>query len=267
MKVVNVSGKFRTKRKAKAVGRIRLKKETIRKILECRIEKGDVINASKITGILGAKKTPHLLPFCHPVSVDHIHIDMKINEDSIEVIAEVEGVERTGYEMEALTAVTTALLNIYDMCKGIDDSMIIEDVRLVEKCGGKGDILADLKDIKIYTVGFDDDCKKLVEALKPRSLINIEAEEFNKFSDEKAMFITFFDSVPKDFIEARIEGVEVLISDYLFENIGIRGLLSPMVGFTKAGIGLILMSKDKEYVSTIVNNIVPLIAKFFKEYI
>ncbi len=266
MKVINVGGKFRTKRKAKAVGRIRLREETVKRISEGKIEKGDVINASKISGISGAKRTSELLPFCHPVSIDHIRIDINTYKDYVEVIAEIEGIERTGYEMEALTAVTTTLLNIYDMCKGIDDSMIIEDIRLVEKGGGKGDITGDLKGIKIYTIGLGDDYYvKLFQSLQPETIENMSREEFKKVSNEKALFITLFDSVPEDFIEARIEGIEVLISEYLFENLGVRGLLVPIVGFTKAGMGVILMSKDREYVTTVVNNIIPLIAKFFKE--
>ncbi len=266
MKVINVGGKFRTKRKAKAVGKIRLREETVKRISEGKIEKGDVINASKIAGILGAKRTAELLPFCHPVSIDHIRIDVNTYKDYVEVIAEVEGIERTGYEMEALNAVTTALLNIYDMCKNIDDSMIIEDIRLVEKSGGKGDITGDLKGIKIYTIGLGDDHYiKLFHSLQPEGVEDIKKEEFSRVSNEKALFVALFDSVPPDFMEARIEGIEVLISEHLFENLGIKGLLSPVVGFTKAGIGLILMSRDKEYISKVINNILPLIAKFFKE--
>jgi len=266
MKIIDVGGKFRTKRRAKAVGKIRLKEDTLKKIIEGKVEKGDVLGASKIAGITGAKKTPDILPFCHPVSVDHINIDTKVGRDYIEVVAEVEGVERTGYEMEALTAVTTALLNIYDMCKGIDDAMVIEDIRLVEKSGGKRDIFSDLKGIRIYTVCTDYEyLKKLFEKMNPESVECIKVEEFNKVSEERALFITFFDSVPQDFIEARIEGLEILISEYLFEHLGIKGLLSPIVGFTKKGLGLILMSREKEYVERIVNGIVPLMARFLKE--
>ncbi|SHK13076.1 cyclic pyranopterin monophosphate synthase MoaC [Thermocrinis minervae] len=139
MRTVDVSNKPPTLRIARAYGRIRLKTQTVQKIIQGQVPKGDVLSASKLAGIMASKHTHQLLPFCHPLSIDHVEVDLKINEDSIEVFSFVKGVARTGYEMEALTAVSVSLLCIYDMCKGLDDSMVIEEIKLLEKKGGKSD--------------------------------------------------------------------------------------------------------------------------------
>ncbi len=137
MKTIDVSLKPETLRSAKAYGRIRLKEETVRAIREGRVPKGDVLSSCRLAGIMASKKTSELLPFCHPVSFQHVELEVKVGKDFIEVFSFVKGVNMTGYEMEALTAVSVALLTIYDMCKGMDDSMVIEEVRLLEKSGGK----------------------------------------------------------------------------------------------------------------------------------
>ncbi len=149
MRTVDVSNKPKTLRSARAYGRIRLRQETIRAILEGRVPKGDVLSACRLAGIMATKKTSQLLPFCHPISLEHAEINLKVGEDTIEVFSLVKGIERTGYEMEALTAVCVALLTIYDMCKGMDDSMLIEEVRLLEKEGGKSQWGHSLGGIKV----------------------------------------------------------------------------------------------------------------------
>lgn len=137
MRTVDVSSKPLTLRTARAYGRIRLKPQTLKAILEGRVPKGDVLQASRLAGIMGAKNTSQLLPFCHPLGFQHVEVDLQVREDGIEAFSFVKGIERTGYEMEALTAVSVALLTIYDMCKGLDDGMSIEEIKLLEKSGGK----------------------------------------------------------------------------------------------------------------------------------
>lgn len=149
MKAVDVSLKPETLRSATAYGRIRLRHETIRLILEGKIPKGDVLSACRLAGLSAAKKTPELLPFCHPVSLEGIEVQARPLQDCIEVFATVKGTHKTGYEMEALTAVSVALLTVYDMCKAIDDSMVIEEIRLLEKTGGKSQWSRGLMGIRV----------------------------------------------------------------------------------------------------------------------
>lgn len=139
LKMVDISKKKSTERVAIARGFIKLQKKTIDLIKKGKIEKGDVIGATKFVGISAAKRTYFLLPLCHPISFENVEIDVKIDEKNswIEVESKVKGEAKTGYEMEALTSVTAALLNIYDMCKGVDKKMKITDIFLVKKTGGK----------------------------------------------------------------------------------------------------------------------------------
>jgi cyclic pyranopterin phosphate synthase len=155
-RTADVSHKFETKRYAVACGRIRLPKEIIEKIKDGGIEKGDVLSTSELAGLLGAKKVPELIPFCHPIPIDRIEVTAHVEEWGIKVEALVSGVWRTGYEMEALTAVSIALLNIYDMCKPYTQDMVIEEVKLVEKGGGKSEWFDDLKGLKAAVITVSD---------------------------------------------------------------------------------------------------------------
>lgn len=161
MRTVDVSSKPETLRRASAYGRIRLKPETIELIRKRKLPKGDLVEATKLTGVFGAKRTGEILPFCHPIPIDFVEVSVKVNEDSVEVFSTVSGIARTGYEMEALTAVSTALLNVYDMCKGFDESMVIEEIRLTEKSGGKSDWQKDLKGVKVNVLSPDEELKEL----------------------------------------------------------------------------------------------------------
>jgi cyclic pyranopterin phosphate synthase len=131
--MVDVSGKAPLRRTARAAGRITLAAETVRLLRENRIKKGDVLTVAKIAGIQAAKQTPQLIPLCHPLILDRVDVETAIGETAVEVVAEAVCVGRTGVEMEALTAVSVALLTIYDMCKAVDKSMRIGDIRLIEK--------------------------------------------------------------------------------------------------------------------------------------
>jgi cyclic pyranopterin monophosphate synthase len=133
--MVNVSAKPVQRRTAVARGEIRLQKETLRRIQANRITKGNVLASARLAGILAAKKTGDLIPLCHPLPITHCEVDFTIpkSRHGIVITASATIAAQTGVEMEALTAVTVAALTIYDMCKAVDKSMRIENVRLISK--------------------------------------------------------------------------------------------------------------------------------------
>ena len=143
--MVDVAAKAETLRVARACGAIRMRAETLTLIASGSAKKGDVLGVARIAAIQGAKRTSELVPLCHPIAITRIAVDFEISRDACEVrcTAEVECVGRTGVEMEALTAVQVGLLTVYDMCKAVDRGMVIGDVRVLEKRGGKsGDWVA-----------------------------------------------------------------------------------------------------------------------------
>ncbi|MCC3867807.1 cyclic pyranopterin monophosphate synthase MoaC [Terrisporobacter mayombei] len=137
--MVDVTEKNITQREAIASGKIFVNDETFKKIVAGNMAKGDVLGVSRVAGIMATKKTSDLIPMCHPLMLTTSKIDFELNEDekSITVISLVKLAGKTGVEMEALTGVNVALLTIYDMCKAIDKNMVISDIHLVEKTGGK----------------------------------------------------------------------------------------------------------------------------------
>ena len=140
-KIVNVATKGVTKRKAIAFGMIKVSSDVISIIKSDDNKKGDVLNVSKIAGIMAAKNTSNLIPLCHPIVLENIDLNFKINtkKNQIEVTATVECSGKTGVEMESLTAVSISLLTIYDMCKAVDKNMGIKEIYLLSKAGGKED--------------------------------------------------------------------------------------------------------------------------------
>jgi cyclic pyranopterin phosphate synthase len=138
-KMVDVSHKQDTLREAVAYGNVYMKRETLERIKEGSIKKGDVLSVAQVAGIMGAKKTPDIIPMCHPIMISGCDISFSLNfeENRVEITATVKNTGQTGVEMEALTAVSIAGLTIYDMCKAIDKEMIISDVMLLKKSGGK----------------------------------------------------------------------------------------------------------------------------------
>lgn len=132
-RMVDVSGKSRIRRTAKAYGKILLKPDTLDLIRKNSIAKGDVLATARIAGIMAAKRTSDLIPLCHPIEIDRIDIDFEIGEDSISISGVTACTDRTGIEMEAITAVAITAVTIYDMCKAVDDSMTITEIRLIEK--------------------------------------------------------------------------------------------------------------------------------------
>jgi len=141
-KMVDVSEKSDTVREAVAIGYVSMKKETLERIKEGTISKGDVLAVAQVGGIMGAKNTPQIIPMCHPIMISGCDISFQIDikNSRIEITATTNTVGKTGIEMEALTAVSTAALTIYDMCKAIDREMVINNIMLVKKSGGKSGI-------------------------------------------------------------------------------------------------------------------------------
>ncbi len=135
--MVDVSAKPESLREAEARGAVQMKPETLAAIREANIAKGDVLAAARLAGIMAAKKTAALIPLCHSLALDHIGVDFSFEKDRITVAAVARTVSRTGVEMEAMVAVSVACLTIYDMAKAIDRAMVIEDIRLMSKSGGK----------------------------------------------------------------------------------------------------------------------------------
>lgn len=136
-RMVDVGAKAETARVAIAAGRIRMSAAALNAIRDGDVPKGDVLAAARIAGIMAAKKTADLIPLCHPLPLHSVSIDFAVEEGAIRATATASLTGKTGVEMEALTAVSLALLTIYDMAKAIDKGMVIEEVRLIEKRGGK----------------------------------------------------------------------------------------------------------------------------------
>ena len=141
-KMVDVSDKCDTTREAVAVGSVSMKNETLQRIKEGSISKGDVLAVAQVGGIMGAKSTSQIIPMCHPIMISGCDISFEIDFDNnkVNIRATTKTVGKTGIEMEALTAVSVAALTIYDMCKAIDREMVINNIMLVKKTGGKSGI-------------------------------------------------------------------------------------------------------------------------------
>ncbi len=138
-RMVDVSRKTATTREAVARGTIFMKKATLALIMDNQVAKGDAIGTARIAGIMAAKKTPGLIPLCHPLQISSVSIDFGFdrNKGRIAIESRVRVTGQTGVEMEALTAVSVAALTIYDMCKAVDKEMVISDIMLIKKTGGK----------------------------------------------------------------------------------------------------------------------------------
>ncbi|HEX9879304.1 MAG TPA: cyclic pyranopterin monophosphate synthase MoaC [Candidatus Binatia bacterium] len=138
-RMVDVTEKKTTERMAVARGEISMRPETLTLIMEKKVEKGDVLSVARVAGIMGAKRTPDLVPMCHPLNITSVDLSLTPAQDParVEIEARVRVAGQTGVEMEALTAVSVCALTIYDMCKAVDREMSIGRIRLVKKSGGK----------------------------------------------------------------------------------------------------------------------------------
>ncbi len=137
-KMVNVGEKAPSVRSATAAARVLVNRETFSLIRSGGMKKGDVLTVAQVAGVMGAKRTPDLIPMCHPILIDGVDLQLRLDEErcSVEIQATVSCDGRTGVEMEALTAVSTAALTVYDMCKAVQKDMVITDIRLLRKSGG-----------------------------------------------------------------------------------------------------------------------------------
>jgi len=135
--MVDVGNKEDTKRSATASGKVFMSVETIEALKKQELQKGDVLGVARVAGIQAAKKTSDLIPLCHPLAVNFASVDFRIKESHVEIEATVKTSGKTGVEMEALTACSVTALTIYDMCKAMDKSVTIEEIKLLEKTGGK----------------------------------------------------------------------------------------------------------------------------------
>ena len=137
--MVDVSDKAVTERTATAKGSVFMRPETMELILAEGVKKGDVLSVAQLAGIMAAKKTPDLIPLCHPLSLSSVKVDLVCdpNRNAVDITANCKLAGKTGVEMESLTAVTVAALTVYDMCKSVDRGMRLSDIRLVQKGGGK----------------------------------------------------------------------------------------------------------------------------------
>ena len=138
-RMVNVSDKKETHRTAIAAGRVLVNRDTLELIRTGGMKKGDVLGTAQIGGIMGAKNTPHIIPMCHPIMISGVDIDFRLNDEdcAVEITATTTCTGATGVEMEALTAVSVAALTVYDMCKAVQKDMVIDNIRLLRKTGGK----------------------------------------------------------------------------------------------------------------------------------
>ena len=135
--MVDVGGKPATRRSATATGRVRMSAEALAAVREGNAPKGDVIGTARIAGVMAAKRTGELVPLCHPLALDAVDLDFAFEENALRVTAIASLTGRTGVEMEAITAVTIACVTLYDMAKALDRGMVIEDVHLIAKSGGR----------------------------------------------------------------------------------------------------------------------------------
>jgi cyclic pyranopterin phosphate synthase len=132
-RMVDVGEKAVIRRSAVAAGSVRMSPETVKLLRERALPKGDALNTARIAGVMAAKRTPDLIPLCHGLNLTSVDVEFEVGEEGIGIVATARASDRTGVEMEALTAVSVAALTIYDMCKAVDKAMIIGDIKLLEK--------------------------------------------------------------------------------------------------------------------------------------
>jgi len=137
VRMIDVGPKPDSQRESVARGRMKMKAATLDMVRKGKLPKGDCLAAAQVAGIMAAKKTPELIPLCHPLLLNDVKVEYAFDEDGLEITASVRTVGKTGVEMEALTAVAVSALTIYDMCKGVDPAVQIENIRLIRKRGGK----------------------------------------------------------------------------------------------------------------------------------
>jgi cyclic pyranopterin phosphate synthase len=176
----DVSWKYDTLREASAQAKILLSKESIQAIKEGKVPKGDVLSVARTAGIIAAKRTGEIIPLCHNIPVDHVSIDFELGENEMIIRSNVKSVWKTGVEMEALTAVAVASLTVYDMLKPIDENIIISEIKLLYKKGGKSDFKAELeRKIRAGIVVISDSVSAGTREDRSGRVIEEELKEWN----------------------------------------------------------------------------------------
>lgn len=170
-RMVEVGDKDDTKRTAVALGRIRMNENTLQRIKEGQIKKGDVLGVAQVAGIMAAKRTSEIIPMCHNIFLTGVDISFSLGECWVDITAEARTTGKTGVEMEALTAASAAALTIYDMCKAIDKDMIIEDIKLMKKTGGKSGEYMRREKGKVVSVNISDSKGVVKEPIDKGSFI------------------------------------------------------------------------------------------------
>ncbi|MBU5256863.1 cyclic pyranopterin monophosphate synthase MoaC [Tissierella praeacuta] len=222
--MVEVGEKEDTKRKAIARGKIRMKKDTIQKIKDGLMKKGDVLSVAQIGGIMGAKKTSDFIPMCHNIFLTGADIRFNILDDAIEVESEVKTVGKTGVEMEALTAVSLACLTIYDMSKAIDKDMVIEDIRLIKKTGGKtGDYVRKEVRGRVLSINISDKKGVVKEPIKEGLFIENSGLENDAHSGNWHRQVSLLGI--ESFEKMENQGIEGLVPGVFAENITTEGII------------------------------------------
>lgn len=246
--MIDVSHKFNTLRYAKAEGYLHTEKEIIEKIKNKQVPKGDVLEVARAAGISAAKKTSDIIVFCHPLPIDWIKVSYEVEEDKIKVIGEVKAIWKTGVEMEALTAVSAALINMYDMLKPLTDNLKIGNIEVVKKKGGKSN--------------FKDEFK---EPLKAAVLVISDSTYESKREDKSGKIIKeFLETQPVDvkFYEILPDKKE-MISNRLIELVDNEKL---NLVFTTGGTGLGPKDLTPEATKEVIEKEVPGIAEAIRKH-
>lgn len=221
--MVDVGAKDITKRVALARGKIYMKPATIDRIKQGLVDKGDVLSVSQVAGIMGAKKTSEIIPMCHNLNLTGADIRFNIEKDHIELEAEVSTTGKTGVEMEALTACSISLLTIYDMCKAMDKDMLITDVRLIKKTGGKsGDYMR--KEVgKVLSINISDKKGVVKEAIDEGIFIENYGLENDAHSGNWHRQVSLLGI--ESFEKMKEQGIEDLKLGDFAENITTEGIV------------------------------------------
>lgn len=246
--MIDVSSKFSTLRRAKAEGRLCCESGTLETVKEGKVPKGDVLEVARSAGISAAKRTSDWITFCHPIPLDWIEVSVSVETDHISVISETKSTWKTGVEMEALTAATAALLNIYDMLKPLDDSLRIECIRLVEKSGGKSDYTDTLPEpLRVAVLVISDSTHE--GAREDRS-----GKAIQEFLEDQPVEVAIYEVLPDD---------QELIRERLQELVDEKGM---DLIFTSGGTGLGSKDVTPEATGAVIEREVTGIAEAARNY-
>ncbi len=246
--MIDVSSKFNTLRYAKAEGWILTDSEVVEKVKNKTVPKGDVLEISRAAGISAAKKTSEIIVFCHPVPVDWISVTFELFEDKIKVISEVKAVWKTGVEMEAITAVSSSLLNMYDMLKPLTNNLVITNIKVVEKKGGKSDFKDELsKKINAAVLVISDSTYKKGREDKSGKIIE-------EFLTNNSITVKFYEVLPDD--KEKIKAKLLVLCDK--EKIELV--------FTTGGTGLGPKDLTPEATTEVVEKQIPGISEAIRKY-